>query len=799
MIYFGVFATACATLVIEVALTRFFSIAFWYHFAFLVIGIALLGLGAGGTFLTLFGSIINRPYRNLSRFSLLFSLSIPSVFIVSGLIPFDPARISWDSKQILYIFLYSFILSIPFFFAGLTLSTAIAHAPQIVNKIYFSDLMGAALGSIAVSFLFSPLGGSGVIIFASFTAMAGSLFFSLKEKTLTILLRIASGLLLFFFLTLRPEPVDRYLSLPISPYKDLKVSLLYPGSRLLKTDWNAFSRVDVIDSPMVRYAPGLSLEYRDALPPQLGITVDGSGLNAITGYRDLGFIPYLPSYLPYYIIRPQGDVLIIEPGGGLTVLPALHSDVKHIDVVERNPILIRLIRDDFSEFSRDIYRDKRVKVFIEEGRAFLKKKERTYDLIEISRPGTISPTSTGLYGLFEDYTFTVEAFKEYMMDLKDDGFISITRYMLPPPREEVRILSLTLEAFRMLGIHDPSRRIAAIRSWGTITILIKKTPLTDDEIKRIREFCSSRRFDLVYIPGIRREEANIYNLFKEDLYFKLFIDLMDQERRKDIYKDYLFDLTPTTDDMPFFFHFFKLKKLIPTYHSMKDKWQPFIEGGYLIPVILIQSLILSFILILLPLFSIKGEKVKRGRLPIVIYFSSIGLGFMFIEIVMIQKFILFLGKPIYSVSLVLFSILISTATGSYFSRPREASLKGLKTRMATGISILILILLLYYFTLDRVFMISLASGFAIRALITFALLAPLGFFMGFPFPLGIRITGILERRLIPWAWASNGCASVVATSLAIMLALSIGFSTVLLLAGGIYLSGLMWVRRVSMA
>ncbi|MEK6692396.1 MAG: hypothetical protein AABY44_03105, partial [Nitrospirota bacterium] len=789
-------------------------------------------------FLAIFKSLLDKPYKSLSIVSIIFSFSIILVFVICRVIPFDPARIAWDSRQILYIFLYSFFLSIPFFFSGLIISIAISHAPRVVNKTYFSDMIGAGLGALSVSILFSYLEGSGVIVLASLIAGLGSLFFSLKEKTY-IPLKIIWIFLILHLLIVKPQNIINYINITISPYKDLKVALLPPESRLLKTSWNAFSRVDAVSSPAVRYAPGLSLEYRGTLPSQIGLTVDGSGLNAITEYRnnppspplkspsippllkgeeggltdDLGFIQYLPSFLPYYLKLKTHDselrtqVLIIEPGGGLPVLmtlkgfPSPQSSPKggeggegvFIDIVERNPLIVKFVRDDFGKFSGDIYKDNRVKVWIEEGRTFLKKVKKKYDIIDLSKTGTISPTSTGIYGLLEDYTFTVDAFEEYIQSLREDGFISITRYLLPPPREEVRIASLIMDAFRRTGVHDPSDRIAAIRTWGTITILIKKSPFNAVELDRIREFSQSRRFDIVYLKGLRPDETNIYNIFKEDIYFRVFGELLDPQKRAGFYEDYLFDLTPTTDDRPFFFQFFKIRKFMPTYHSMKDKWQPFIEGGYIVPVILIESLVLSFLLILLPLSWMKREKVegRRGqRLKIILYFISIGLGFMFIEIVMIQKFILFLGKPVYSVSLVLFSILLSTAAGSYFSKRGETVDVGvLRKRIKIAITSIFFILITYYFLLDKLLLYSLGNDFVIRIFITFSLLFPLGFFMGFPFPLGIRAADLCDKRLIPWAWAANGCASVVATSLSIMLAITFGFSSVLLMAGGIYLLG----------
>jgi hypothetical protein len=790
-IYIGVFLISSATLILEISLTRFFSVAKWYHFAFMVVSIALFGLGAGGSSLTLFPSLLGRSLNKLLfTFSGLFSLSCLFSLVVANQIPFDPFRFAWDSMQILFLLFYYLVLAVPFLFSGLCTATILSKMGGNAGKIYFSDLIGAGLGSLLA--ILSPLSGSRIIFFASLLGAASTLSFSLH------LPRKCSYMSLFLVIALiiSLPCAQSLLQIEISPYKSLKAALRYPDAELLFTQWNAFSRVDVVKSPYVRYAPGLSYEYRRDLPPQLGITVDGNGLNAITHYEgDLNaieFTDFLPMALVYHLKEDQ-SALILGSGGGLSVLTALYNDVQSIIAVEINPIIVDLVKGRYGEFSGDIYGDERVRVEVMDSRGFIRSCNEEFDVIQLPLTENVAASSTGIYALSENYIYTKEAFEDFYTHLTENGFLSITRWLLPPPREEIRIVSLAVSALEGQGIHDLEGRIAVIRSWCTITLLIKKGEFTSEEVCGVKEFCRVRKFDLVHVPGITLSEVNLYNKFPEPYYYNMIRNLLSVESRAQLYDSYLFDVTPVSDERPFFFQFFKWEKIVPIYESMGEKWQPFIEGGYLAPVVFAEALMLSLLFILLPVRLSKKMRKAHVKWSVLGYFLSLGFAYMFIEMVLIQKFILFLGHPVYSVSIVLFTILSSSGVGSLFSQR-------LKIREGRALALVIPILsgavALYLIALPNLFKLLLGQKLFIRILTSPILIGPLGFIMGMPFPLGIRRVNKLNPDLIPWVCSINGCSSVLGSILPVTIALSLGFPSVLALGGVVYLAGLMMILHL---
>lgn len=763
-IHFCVFAVSLAILILQVSLARLLSVAQWYHFAFLVISIAFFGMGAAGTFLSIFPGVIKKePAKILQPLTFAFSLSIILSFILANNIPFDPFRMAWDSMQIAYILVYYALLSIPFFFGGMVITIALTRT-ESAGRIYFSSLQGSGIGAVLVLPL-SALGAKAIGISAFISALP-LLGFGYRRK-------LSAGLLiLLLLLTLNFPAVN------ISPYKTLNVALSYPDSRSLYTGWDARARVDLIESPFVRYAPGMSYTYKGSIPAQLGITVDGDQLTAITRWdgkkSSIEFVDYLPTSLPFHL--NPGKTLILGAGGGLDILAALYYNSTPITAVEPNPMIADLMKK-HGEFSGSLY--ERARLETGEGRGFTRKSKEKYDVILLTLAES-TPASTGIYALTENYAYTVEAFQDYLERLSDNGILGVTRYLLPPPRESIRTVSLAVAAMEKGGIKNPERHIAAVRSWGTITILIKKSEFTPEETEKIREFSKRRKFDIEYLPGIAPEETNVYNKFPEPYYYQS-ISLLLRDREK-FYEDYLFDVSPATDERPFFFQFFRVEKIVQTYESMGRKWQPLAEGAYLVPIIFLQALALSILFILLPLRRLGKYQKKR----VLAYFLCIGLGFMFVEMALIQKFILFLGHPTYAVSAVLFSLLLSAGLGSFQSERLKSPAK--------TIPLLSLLIILYAFALPEIFRIFIGEGIAVRYLLSVLIISPLGFLMGFPFPLGIRSARRISPNLIPWAWAVNGCASVIGSILAIIIALSYGFSGVLALAGIFYLAAGLFMR-----
>jgi len=794
--FLGIFLTSAATLTLQISLTRLLSVAQGHHFAFMVVSMALLGYGASGSFLASFPALWRRETSNiLIQASGLFSGSAMIAYLLSNFIPFDLARISWDRWQILYVFLYYLVFSIPFFFSGLTISAALSRWSALSGKLYFSDLTGAALGCLVVLGLFEIFGGPGAILFSGLLGALASLAFAWGIKLVSVFRFSWAG---FLVLLLFWQP--SFLDLRLSPYKALNAALLFPGAKLLETHWNAFSRVDVLQSPAARTAPGLSLQYLDSLPPQLGLTVDADRLSPITrfsgkpGERDeLKFIDYLPSSFPYQMVKPE-RVLIFEPMGGLEILNALRHHTKEVIAVELNPKIVELLKGPYLEYSGKIYARPEMQVVMGDGRSFVRQSPRPFDLIVLPLAESFGASATGLSSLHEDYRFTTEAFQDYLYVLKPEGFISISVYLLPPPRGELRLVAVVKDALERAG-KRPSQHLLAFRSWGTFTLLVKKAPLGSGEIDALKSFCQRLYFDLVYYPGMREEEGNLYNRFGTPLYFAGVQKVLKEGRG--FYSTYLFDLRPTTDDRPFFHHYFRWSHLGEIYRLAGEKWQILVEGGYLVPIVFFQALLLSILFIAFPLIFGNRPKEKPSApgirpFPWLVYFAALGLGFMFVEISLIQRFILFLGHPLYAVSLVIFSLLIFAGLGSRLSMRLDPRLwRGLKVILPSVAALLFL----YSLFLPQVLPFFQGKPLLLRQVLTLFLIAPLGLLLGMPFPLGIRWVGSQRPFLVPWAWCANGCASVLGSILPVIIALAWGFTAVFFLAAVLYLIGLLVIWK----
>ncbi len=787
--YLGVFLLSSATLMLQVSYTRVLSVASWHHFVWMVVSVALLGYAASGTLLSVYPRIREIGFDHvLTVISILFSISALLSYIASIYIPFDPAKLSWDRLQLLYITFFYLLLAIPFLFSGLAIALTLERAEERINRLYFSNLVGSALGSVAVLPLFSFLEGSGMMALSSALGGASAIFFSLNVRGRRTALVLGWVIIIFLLV---PCAGDLF-PVRFSPYKSLPVALSYPNSRLLDTRWNAFSRVDVVESGMVRYAPGLSLKCGVPIPEQVGVTVDGDDLDAITKYDgespSIAFTGFLPSALPYRLMDSP-EVLIIGAGGGLDVLKAIYHGSKNIVALEANPIIIELVQGRYGEFSGGIYQDDRVRAVASDGRSYIKGCGDEYDVIEFSMAHGASASSTGIYAISENYLYTVESFRDFISHLSESGVLSVSRWLLPPPREDVRIVSLAISALEGLGVVEPADHMAVIRSWGTINMIVKRTPLNNDEIRAVRDFCEEMGFDIVYVPGVDPSEVNVHNRFPQPIYYELVNGMLHTADREAFYDSYLYDIGPTTDERPFFFHFFKWDRLVETYRNLETKWEALLEGGYLVPLTLIQASVLSVLLVLLPLRRLEGSQFERNR-GIITYFFFLGLGYMFVEMASIQRFILLLSHPVYSISVIIFGLLLASGLGSYLSTWINP---GGKTHKL--IILVICFLITIYSLMSPLYQSLLSFPVSTRIFAAMTYITPLGLLMGMPFPLGLRLLSESKRDLIPWVWAINGCASVLGSITPIILALYFGYSRVFMMAGLGYLLALLMILR----
>jgi hypothetical protein len=822
--YLGVFLLSMASLAFEITLTRVFSVAQWYHFAFMTVSIALPTPDPSPL-----PKAQERGGGAPSSYTLLavpFALSIVASYLIINTIPFDSYRIAWERRQLLYLAIYYLSLALPFFFSGLIVGALLAAQPARASTIYASNLAGSALGCLAAVAALPFLGGAGTVMLSALLGMLAAGAFTMQDARYTwrkaafsILHSPFSTLYLvslvgLSFLTLKPLP---FLEIRLSPYKGLSYALQYPGVEIVFSRWNAFSRIDVVRSGGIHSAPGLSLAYLGSPPPQLGLFTDGENLSPITATdRDeakLGeFIGYLPTSLPYRLL-PGAEVLVIEPKGGLDVLTALENGAASVIAVESNPLIIEAVQDSFGDLAGGIYQDARVRVLAEDGRSHVRRMDQKYDLIQLSLADSYRPVTSGAYSLSESYLYTQEAFADYLAHLNEGGLLAVSRWLQLPPSEALRVGALAVTALERTGVSHPEKRLIAIRSMRTALLLVKNGEFSTEEIEAVRGFCDEGKFDLVYYPGIQPTEANRYNVLPEPSYYRAFQDLLSAENRARFYADYAFDVSPPDDDRPFFFHFFKWSQTPAILQTFGQTWQPFGGSGYFVLVaLLVLALLASAALILVPLLfqlrktsevsetarlsSPKSSEVwtprkstpsgVRGR--VFLYFALLGLGYLFVEIPLMQRFILFLGHPIYAFATTLFALLLFSGLGS-MTCPRLPLLKML--------ILLSVAILLYPLLLPHLFQLLLGQGFALRLLASVVSLAPLGFLMGIPFPGGIALLHRLAPDLIPWAWGINGCLSVLASILSTMLAISFGFSWVLVGASLAYGGGAVVIWRMA--
>lgn len=744
-IYLGIFFISTAALMFEVSLIRLFSVMQFYHFAFLIVSIALFGIAAAGTFM-----YIKKLKKPLLMSSVLFSLSTFFGFLLLNTLEFDPIRASVDYLHATMLLAYYIFLGLPFFFFGIIMVYLFSKYQKESNKLYFYNLSGSALGSIAVLPLMGILGEKIIFIVVTI-GLISSIFFSKKTKTLTVI-AILSLLLLFV-----------PLKLNISDYKELKQALNYPNADHISTEWNSFSRVDIVKSSFTKYAPGLSSEYRTKLPEQIGLLIDAANMNAITQDKNTDFVNHLPSSIGYQLTE-NPKTLILNAGAGLDVLSAL-KNTDDITAAETNKLIVNAVKE-YGEFSGNIY-DK-AKVIIDNGRSVVKKGEK-YDLIVISLDGNV--LSSGFYGIAENYILTTEAFKDYYDHLTEDGFLIVTRWLLYPPRESLRLFSLALE------IDDKAEKIAMLRSWTTVNLVLGKNTFNEDINKKIKDFSEENKFDIIYLPT--KFEPNKYGKFKEPYYYQGVQNILKNKEK--FYRNYLFDVSPVSDNKPFYFNFFKLSKFNELRKISGGSWQPFLDPGFLLFFLLAQAVILSIIFILLPLIFLKKIKIKK---PIVFFFC-IGIAFMFVEIVLIQKFILLLGHTAYAVSTVIFSILLFSSLGSLLSQRMQ------KNKINSILIVLFFLIILYAFFIPKITELVITFSPAAKIILSVLIIAPLGFVMGIPFPTALRI---INKKTIPWAWAVNGSATVLSTILATIISLFIGYSYVLLIAALLYPIGIVFLR-----
>jgi hypothetical protein len=763
---------AGAGVLFQLVLTRVFSFTIWHHLAFMIISVALLGFAVSGVVLRLRARPGADPAARASVAALGFSMSAVAACAAVARVSFDPLRLAQDPGQAATLALAYGILLVPFTFAGLAVVSLLDGYVAGADRLYGSDLIGAGVGCVVAVAAIREVGAEGALFLVGAAAAGSALLLALESRSRPRLQVVAATGLTLGFALCAPAVSGVLPALP-GPGKAMREVLdpvRYPEAKIAHTEWNAISRIDVVErSASVRWI--VNTKTGTEVPSQTLIVIDGDAATPIVAGGDvsrLRFLGDMISAAPLAAFRPK-HTLVIGAGGGVDVLAALHHGATSIDAVEVNPAIVALMRGPRADESGRLFHRPDVRLHLAEGRSFVRHGHERYDAIQISLVDTFAASTSGAYSLMEGFLYTVEAFEDYLARLEPHGFVTITRWLSPPPRETLKVVTVAATALRRAGVARPADHFVILGQDLVGNVIVKREPFTPEEVARLREVAAARQFDVIHAPGLDVPP----NPFTE------YLTAADPDAFVDAYP---FDVAASTDDSPFFFQFGRWKDVFSVTQGLGEMGMT-LSGRLILLLVLAQALVASLLLVVLPMARRRHElREAGGDSPRVLaLFFLIGASFMLLEITFMQRFTLFLGHPLYAIALVLAVLLCSAGAGSLAAR-RLLPPGG----RAWPLFLALVALILIEDVLCRaVFAGALGLGLGSRLALGVLLIAPLGFLLGMPFPAALMRLG-KDSPLVGWAWAANGCASVIGPIVASLLAIDVGFSAVMLVAAAGY-------------
>jgi predicted membrane-bound spermidine synthase len=766
-IFLGISLITLAVLMLELALTRLFSATMYYHFAFMAISLALFGSGASGVFIYIFQHRLglNKTGGWLSLSAVLFSLS--TLFALYVILT-NPLTYETGMENYYRLARIYGATTLPFLFAGCAITLAITRLAKDISRLYLFDLAGAALGCLLLIPVLNSIGAINTVLLVAAIASAGAVLFSnatgrnRAALVVSVLVMAAmAGIVIYNSSTNRIE---------------VRQSKGAEETRLLFSKWNSFSRITVEGDP------NQHVEIKIDADAATGIVRRADDLSLHQHQR------YLIASLAFHL-KQNPNVLIIGPGGGYDVTTALVFGAPSITAVEVNPIIALdvMSREPFKSYSGSVYEQPGVRLVVDEGRSFIRGSRDRYDILQATMVDTWAATSAGAFSLAENNLYTVEAFKDYVNHLEDDGLLTMTRWYFEPPDQLLRLISLTREMMRELGITNPGRHIMLVRDShegydrSPATFIFKKSEFTDDEVRKIEAVAAGSAFDLLYTPLTRPDNV--------------FTRMIEAEDPSEVWGSFVTNVEPTRDNNPFFFNSIRLSNLGEALTGVGE-WQKTNLGTFVLFALFVITGVLVLLFILAPLALVRGRALATGlgdKLSYLLYFACLGAGFIIVEVAMIQKFILFLGHPVYSLAVILFSLLTFSAAGSYLTGRFDES------RLAASLKKLIVLLaglvIVYILVIPPIFYGLVHLPLAARIVIAVLLMGPLAILMGMPMPTGIRMLAHSSPELIPWAWGVNGATSVMGSVAALVIAILTGFNQALVIGASLYLLAIFFITR----
>lgn len=797
---FAVALATFSTIAVELMLTRIFSVTMYYHFAFMVISLALLGLAIAGVTVYLLPGVFRRERAAWQAGAFMLGFAVTSalaVWVALG----NPIDLTHWNKNIGGLLAVYFASALPFLLSGFCVTLAISWARQHIGLVYACDLVGAALGCVLVIPVVSWLGAPGaILLMAAVGALSAVMFFITHHRASSAarraaattatrgrsalhgVLAVSGALVIALVVGAVTEPASKRLGEARNPGKFL-------GERqVLFERWNAFSQITV--------APAGADDHRWIFIDADAATRIWSGEIAASGYQAPRRIPEVRVASLAYAIRARGPALVVGPGGGTDIISALSHGVPRVIGVEVNPVIVEDVMGDvFAEFSGNLYRDPRVDVVVDEGRSHVRRSDERYSTIQATLVDTWAASSSGAFTLSENNIYTAEAFGEFLDHLQPDGILTVTRwYDRNNPQEFLRLVVLARVALEQLGVTPAEARahiFLATDRERRGTILVSRAPLSSDDIATLTEKCRSGRLLVLYSPLPLEGPlagAGAAHSRHEDALLASYLRAPDSD---EFLAALPYNAAAPTDDRPFFFYNLRPSALLAMLGEMGGVERNNL-GVLILLLVLLLSLVLTAVFVVLPLVALRRDALveRRGeKLRVLLYFLCLGLGFILVEIGIMQRFVLFLGHPIYSLAVVLATILFASGVGSALSGPACERFGVRRFAMIAG-AVLIAILAVYAVVLGPLFQALLGLTLPARIAIAAALVMIPGLFMGCMLPSGIRTANALGSAVVPWGWGLNGATSVVGSILAIFISMNAGFTAALLVGMAVYVVAL---------
>jgi spermidine synthase len=776
----GVALVSFASLLLELAMTRLFSVVLFYHFAFFAISVALLGLGSGGVF-----AHIRRDW--LARFDLasmgtliciLSSLSIP---VVVSVVLHTPVSLQVSGANFGKLTVIYLATAVPFFFTGLLFSVLFARSTGAISMLYGADLAGGAMACLGVVPLLNTIGAPDSLLLCSVVmALAGALWGGSRKigRWASLLVVVALAFLIWSHL-------GRHMDVIYAK------GMLRDPKWVEFAKWNAISRIEVNNQNGSRYVvidADATTAIMNVGPAQWDQDQPSSPAPTHTGSPGQGSFNWKKSLMSAApsvanVLRPRGDFAIIGPGGGVDVLRAVANGSHSVTGIEINPIIVNdVMRGLYAEYSYHLYDLPQVQIHVQDGRSYVRSSREKYDVVQMTLVDTWASTAAGAFALSENNLYTIEAFREYFDHLKPDGMIAITRWEFHQPREALRVLSQAIEALHEEGVPEPQKNFIIVADGGLdedgrpVLVLAKKRAFTVAEYAAVADHVLENK-NLVWL----NPDPAHANLQLLPAAAQVFQNLIASNNPAQFARGYTYNVAPVTDSTPFFFFTLKTGYVLRNIAAGTGKgmdWRINL-GVVVLGMLLIISLLAVLAFLVLPL-ALHGQHPgsRRTPIPALLYFIAVGFGYILVEISLIQRFVLFLGHPTYALTVVVFLLLLSSGAGSISARRWVRNSSKLLWLLAAVAAVIALDLLLVPLLLSA----TVGLPFVAKLLISSAVLVPLGFLMGMPFPTGLRLVNAVE-----WAWALNASASVLGSVMAMIIAIHFGLTVTLACAAVAYL------------